>query len=192
MIYKVLESLMKDQLEDYFESEKLIPNEHLGSLKNHSTMTCKISIDSDVAETVDNHKNALVLTTDLSVCFDLVDHKLLLEKLEHMGVEKDAIELMGSFLSDRSFIVDVQGFTTEKFKQPPCSIIQGSCFSGFLMTCSALETPLLPKLMNHPNVTSKVANKPISKHTNIAHSSHSYVDDNSNVIGASSIEKPYL
>ena len=156
VIDKVIESLLKNQLESHLENEGLIPMEHHGSRKEHSTMTCKISIDNGIAETVDNKKNALVLTTDLTACFDVVDHRLILEKMKHLNIVDESIDLLENFLSNRTFIIDIQGFCTTKIKQPPCSIIQGSCFSGFLMNISALEVPLLPEIMNHPELASKI------------------------------------
>ena len=183
VIDKVIESLLKNQLESHLENEGLIPMEHHGSRKEHSTMTCKISIDNGIAETVDNKKNALVLTTDLTACFDVVDHRLILEKMKHLNIVDESIDLLENFLSNRTFIIDIQGFCTTKIKQPPCSIIQGSCFSGFLMNISALEVPLLPEIMNHPELASKIAKRKIEKTENVVHNSHSYVDDNCNVIG---------
>ena len=183
---KVIESLLKEQMEKYFEDNFLIPDEHHGCRTNHSTMTCKMSLDSDLAEIMEERKHALVISTDLTAAMDVVEHKLLLEKMNHMGVSKDATDLMESFLSNRFFIIDIQGFYTNRFIQPPCSIIQGSRFSGFLMSVSTLEVPLLPKVMMSPELASKIAGKTIERVENTSHLSQSYIDDNSNVIGAQS------
>ena len=178
VIDKVLESLLKNQLEEFMEKEGLIPDEHHGSRKDHSTMTCKMSLDNGVAETTDTKKHALVLSTDLTAAMDVVDHKLIIKKMKHLGVEDESLDLMENFLSDRSFVIDIQGFCTNKFRQPPWSIIQGSRFSGFLLNISTLKVPLLPRIMDNPELASEIAKRRIERTENVSHNSYSYVNNN--------------
>ena len=83
---KVIESLLKDQLEKYFEGNQLIPNQHHGGRKNHSTVTAMAAIDLN-HKTLKEQKNTVgVMATDLSAAYDLVDHNLLIKKLQHYGI----------------------------------------------------------------------------------------------------------
>ena len=142
------------------EDNGLIPDSHHGSRKHHSTVTCKASIDNAIANSLEDSKVALAITTDLTAAMDVVEHKLLLKKMKCLGVKDDAIALMNSFLSKRSFRVDIQGFLTDLHMQPPCSVIQGSRFSGFLMTVSTVEIPVLPKIMNDKNAVERITGEP--------------------------------
>ena len=50
-----------------------------------------------------------VMTIDLSAAFDMVDHPLLLQKLQLFGLEDDALSRIGSYISGRSQSVIVDG-----------------------------------------------------------------------------------
>ena len=60
-------------------------------------------------ESIEKGDMAGVMMIDLSAAFDLVDHQLLLQKLELMGFEKSAIVWMWSYLYARSQCVYVDG-----------------------------------------------------------------------------------
>src|SRR5579859_6169012 len=49
---------------------------------------------------------------DFSKAFDTVLHGLLLQKLKSYGIQPDAVQLISSFLSDRTQRVVVDGFTS--------------------------------------------------------------------------------
>ena len=83
------------------------------------------NIDFDHKLTKEQKKNTAILATDLSAAFATVDHEILLKKLSHYGVGKNAIDLIRSFLSDRKCFVELQGFKSQILQCLPCSVIQG-------------------------------------------------------------------
>ena len=56
------------------------------------------------------------------------------------------------------------------------------------MNIAALEVPLLPNLMKDKQAVENVIGRKIEHVNNINHQSESYVDDNTNMVGADSIE----
>ena len=50
-----------------------------------------------------------VLMLDLSAAFDVVDHDILIKKLELYGVQVESLGWFESYLSDRSQLVFVEG-----------------------------------------------------------------------------------
>ena len=60
-------------------------------------------------ESLENDEMAGVMMLDLSAAFDLVDHQLLLQKLELLGFDKPAVLWMWSYLCGRSQCVYVDG-----------------------------------------------------------------------------------
>ena len=48
-----------------------------------------------------------ILYVDYEKCFDKIDHKILLAKLQSLGVKGKAFEFIKSFLTDRTFRVKV-------------------------------------------------------------------------------------
>ena len=45
--------------------------------------------------------------TDMSAAFDTVEHSILLSKLEHYGIRGPELEIIKSFLTDRSQFVEI-------------------------------------------------------------------------------------
>ena len=62
---KIVEELLRNQLNKYFKDEKLIPKEHHGGIEGHSTVTCMTNIDLDHKFTKENKRNTAILATDL-------------------------------------------------------------------------------------------------------------------------------
>ena len=80
----------------------------------HGTTTAKLIIDKQIADMEENKAHSLILATDLSKAYDLIDHQILIRKLEHHGVKKDSLELIGSFFENMSYFIDIQGFRSKK------------------------------------------------------------------------------
>ena len=80
-IEKVIESLLKEQLDYFLENNKIITPNHHGGQRHHSTVTARLNIDTNVHRYRENDKATAILTTDLSATFDTVDSELLMTKL---------------------------------------------------------------------------------------------------------------
>ena len=180
---KVIESVMKEQLEEYFESNSLIPNEHHGGRKNHSTVTATAAMDLNHNEIKEDKDTVAIMATDLSSAFDLVDHNLLIEKLKYYGLDKNACEILENFMKDRKVFTNIQGFNSEIMNAPNCSVIQGSKLSGFLFTLFSIEIPLLPRIMKDAQLAEVLMEIKIPQFYGIRHQVNQYVDDSTNIIG---------
>ena len=150
IIEKVVEALMKEQIDEFIEEEKIIPEQHHGGRPNHSTSTAKMMIDENLSKAKSKKKSSAILMTDLSVAFDLCDHLILLEKLEHIGFRGPAYSLIENYLSDRSFYVEVQGSYSDLTKMPPVSVVQGSKLSSLFYTLYTLKKWRVNIIMRHP------------------------------------------
>ena len=137
-------------------------------------------------KTLKEEKNYVsILTTDLSSAYDLVDHKLLLRKLEFYGVKNSAIELLEDFLNNRKIFTQARGFNSEIKDSENCSVIQGSKLSGFLHTIFSIEIPLIPKLMRDAQLIETLLELKIPQYYGIGHFVNQYIDDSTNIIGCS-------
>ena len=78
-------------------------------------------------ESLTKHQISLLLLIDFSKAFDMVDHSILLKKLEHYGVRGLALKWIGSYLSRRKQFVSVNGSNSNtrdiKYGVPQGSIL---------------------------------------------------------------------
>ena len=69
----------------------------------------KIMINKNAADRLQDSKSSMVLATDLSKAYDVINHTILLRKWKFHGVGKDSLALLTSFFGVRECFVDVQG-----------------------------------------------------------------------------------
>ena len=76
---------------------------------------------------------------DLSAAFDTVNHKILLERLEHnIDISGVPLQWFKSYLSNRSQRIAVQGKLSRLFDLD-CGVPQGSCLASLLYVIYALK-----------------------------------------------------
>ena len=106
---KILERAVFQQLVKYLDSNNLLSPDHHGSRQGHNTATALIQMYDQWLEQVDDDKMVGVMMIDLSAAFDMVDHDILLQKLELFGLSDEVLSWFRSYLSDRSQVVCVDG-----------------------------------------------------------------------------------
>ena len=186
---KVIEALICEQMESYFQNNHLIPNSHNGGRKHHSTVSAMMAMDHKNKMIKSKKATACILSTDLSSAFDLVDHGLLLDKLRYFSVGPSSIEILRSFLSNRSCFTEIQGFRSTTIMTEACSVVQGSKLSGFLHTVFSIEIPLIPILMRNRQLAATLLEITIPTFYSVEHSVNQYIDDSTNLIGTDTMDE---
>ena len=123
-----------------------------GCRKGHDVTTAKLAIDEAVNNEKDKGKKVAILSTDLTAAFDTVNHALLLNKLEHIGVRVTGLKLLTSFVTDRHFYTEVQGFNSQMMKLPPMSVCQGTKLSGMLYQIFTIDNAKINAIMKDQKV----------------------------------------
>ena len=72
--------------------------------------------------------------------FDVVQHDVLLSKLEKLGIKGPALKWFSSYLSNRKQVVDINGVLSE-IKLITCSVLQGSILGPLLFLCFINDFP---------------------------------------------------
>ena len=140
VLSKVLEKVVFKQIMEYVENNKILHPSHHGSRPNHSTGTALIEMYTSWIDAVEAGQVAAVMMLDLSAAFDLVDHNLLLCKLEIMGFQTHALKWMKSYLNDRSQCVYIDGNFSE-YLPVTVGVPQGSVLGALLYILFVNELP---------------------------------------------------
>lgn len=92
----------------------------------HSTETALLRVHHDIASALDNNCSAVLVMLDLSAAFDVIDHPILIQRLEHSyGISGQALMWIQSYLQNRKQRV-VVGSAISNDKQLTFGVPQGS------------------------------------------------------------------
>ena len=98
-------------MESYLFTNNPYPLMQSGYRKHHSTETVLIKLFNDVGCALDEGRNAMLILLDLSSAFDMIDHELLIERLQvRFGITGNALIWLKSYLSQRHTTVSINGF----------------------------------------------------------------------------------
>ena len=130
---KVFEKIVLLKLEQVADNNNIDLTGTLqhGFKKLHSTNTAMLSIQNVISKALDKNNYAALISLDLSAAFDVVDHSLLLRRLQVMGLPTKIISLLQSWLLNRKMYVDVNG-ECSIFTDIIAGTLQGSCLGPIL------------------------------------------------------------
>ena len=107
--------------------------ENFGFRESPSTSHALLSLTETIKKSINNGKFGCGIFLDLQKAFDTVDHKILLQKLEHYGIRGKVLDWFRSYLSSRSQYVVVNGHSF-KILPSTCGVPQGSVLGPLLFS----------------------------------------------------------
>jgi hypothetical protein len=130
-ISKVFEKVSYDQLYHYLLENSILYPSQYGFRKNHSTEDAALELTDRISKSIDEGNLPFSIFLDLSKAFDTLDHNILLQKLNHYGVNGVALKWFANYLTDRIQIVRFkQEYSTEK--KVTTGVPQGSVLGPLL------------------------------------------------------------
>ena len=99
-ISKLIEQSVLDQMNFHFEINDPDEPYQFGFKAQHSTETVLLLITNSLLQKLDPNEAILIAFLDLSVAFDVVDHQILLDRLnKSQGIEGEVLLWIKSYLS---------------------------------------------------------------------------------------------
>ena len=132
-VSKVFERIMYNRMELFLNESNIIYDYQFGFRKKYSTNHALLSIVEQIRTNLDNKKFACGVFVDLQKAFDTVNHKILLAKLMHYGINGSANLWLSSYLTNRTQNVSLNGTFSDKMNVS-CGVPQGSILGPLLFT----------------------------------------------------------
>lgn len=129
VISKVFEKIIYQKVVEL--TSHLISAKQHGFVRNRSTLTNLLNFTEFVYNALDSSLSVDVIYTDFTKAFDKVNHRILLSKLFKLGFSGSVVSWFGSYLSNRSNYVEINGSKSNCFS-PSSGVPQGSILGPLL------------------------------------------------------------
>ena len=106
---KIFEKVMHVRILSFLESNNSLYEMQYGFRPGRSCEHALLNAQNDILSSLSRHQISLLLLIDFSKAFDMVDHSVLLTKLDHYGIRGSALQWIKSYLINRKQHVTVNG-----------------------------------------------------------------------------------
>ena len=112
-IIKLFERVIVEKIMKYMDEKGLFNSRQHGFRKNRSCLSQLLQHYQSLLDILEDKSVADVIYLDFSKAFDKVDHYILLQKLEKIGIKGRLLQWIENFLTSRTQVVAVDGSLSE-------------------------------------------------------------------------------
>lgn len=143
---KIYEKIILTRLNEWSDSNNIIPPEQHGFRKRHSTNHQLLRVTDYITEGFNRRQATGALFLDVSKAFDKVWHDGLIYKLLILGAPKSLVEIIKSYLTDRQLQIKLEDCRSRP-KPITAGVPQGSLLSPLLYNIYTQDMPKTPNTM---------------------------------------------
>ncbi len=140
---KILEKIVLQQLNQFLDEYSIREKYQSGFRQGHNTETALLKIVNDLRLNTDKGNASVLILLDLSAAFDMVDHCILIDRLEKcIGLSGNDLNWFKTYITERTFSVNIGDCTSKNYDilygVPQGSILGPVLFSLYMLPLGSI------------------------------------------------------